>query len=219
MKKQLFLSITSVLSVMLVGVLSGCGAAPVTSEQALAAVEASDEATTPQPGGGSADMALTEDYTGAISIRNQLALGILKLEGTPNAVTPEQASNLAMLWQALRTLQADSTTVQEELDAVQAQIMELMTPAQIVAIAAMQLTTDDLNAFYEEQGVSVPTPEPGVTPQGGQGSGLSQAEREARRATAQALGTPVGNGQGQGAARQTVLLDELIALLSQRLAE
>lgn len=221
MKKQLPLWIVGMPSLILAGVLSGCGAAPATTAQAPALVEVASDviATPPQPGGNTAGMALTEDYTDAISIRNQLALGTLRLEGTPNAVTTEQAGTVVILWQALRTLQGDSTTAQEELDAVQAQIMETMTFEQVAAIAAMQLTSDDLNTFYAEQGVSLPTPEPGVTPQGGQGSGLSQAEREARRATAVAQGTPAGTGQGQGSIRQTVLLDEVIELLNQRLSE
>ncbi|MCC6905615.1 MAG: hypothetical protein IT326_07200 [Anaerolineae bacterium] len=166
-------------------------------------------------------MELTEDYTGAISIRNQLALGTLRLEETPQAVSKEQAVNLVMMWNLLRALQADSTAAQQELEAAQAGLIANMEPAQIAAIAAMHLTTDDLNAFYTEKGLTLSTPEPGVTPQGGGVGGMSPAERESRRATAAALGTPTGGGQGQGqgSQRQTVLLDTVVELLNQRLAE
>ncbi|MGC9347664.1 MAG: hypothetical protein ACP5JG_05960 [Anaerolineae bacterium] len=62
--------------------------------------------------------------------------------------------------------------------------------------------------------------EAGVTSQGmgGRNSGLSQEEREAARATAEALGTPVGTGSGGGrrAERRDVLLDSVIAFLETR---
>lgn len=148
-----------------------------------------------------------------------MALGSLRLEGSANAVTPEQAQELMLYWQALKALSADSTAATEETTAVQTQIVEVMTPEQLEAIAAMQLIDADLNEFYVEQGVELTTPEPGVTPQSGRNSGLSQEEREAARATAEALGPPVGTGGGGGAERRDILLDTLIELLGQRAAE
>lgn len=185
---------------------------------------------------------LTTAYPGALNAASQLMLGTIRLEGTKEAVTPEQAKTLLVLWQALsgQVLQSDA-----EREAVLAKIEELMTPAQRAAIAAMQLTQDDLLAQTPGGGVA---PGPGGAEQpagsgtpsapGGAFSGggqmpaematrqaqfasMSDEERAAWRATAQASGAFRGGsarantGSGQG----TVGLAMLIRLLSQRAAE
>ena len=216
MKKHTILSLMVVFMLTLTTVMSGCGgdAAPTTAEPEEAQGEETEE-TVPDSEDILTDI-LSDDYEDALSARNQLALGTLKLEGSGNAVTSEQAQELALYWQALKALAADSTSATEETTAVQAQIVEAMTQEQLEAIAAMQLTSADLNEFYVEQGVELTTPEPGVTPQGGKNSGLSQEDREATRTAAEALGTPVGTGGGGGAERRDILLDTLIELLGQR---
>ena len=183
---------------------------------------AGPDAATVEPESGLATLedALPVDYEDALSSRNQLALGTLRLEGTEDAVTAEQAETLAFLWQTLQALLDDSTTAREETSAVQAQILAALTAEQVDAIRALALTNADLTAFYAEQGVALPTPQPGVTPQssgGGRNSGVSQEDREATRTAAEALGTPVGTGGGGGGAeRQDILLDTLISLLLER---
>lgn len=163
---------------------------------------------------------LVEDYPDALSVRNQLALGTLRLEGTANAVTPAQAAKLLPLWQALKTLAASSTSATEEVTAVQNQISAAMTPAQISAIANLKLTNAMLQAYYVEIGVSeVKTPEPGVTPQSSSLKDLPPEQREAAKATAQAQGTPVGGGSGSSSAKKDALLDNVIQLLTKRAAE
>lgn len=189
--------------------LAACGgqAAP-----APAAGQAPAAVTTP-----SATGPLTDTYPDATSIRNQLALGIIRLEGTPDAVTTEQARALLPLWQAMRTLTASSTAATAEVAAVQSQITAGLTPAQLTAIAALQLTNADLQAYYVEIGVAAEqTPEPGATPQGASMRNVPQDQREAVRATAQALGTPVGSGGGAGRARRDALLESVISLLSEK---
>ena len=162
---------------------------------------------------------LRDDYPDALAARNQLALGSLWLEGTTNAITQEQAAVLKFYWQALFTLTEESTAAPEETAAVQTQIIESMTAAQIEAIVAMALTNADLNTFYVEQGVELTTPEPGVTPQGGKNSGLSQESREATRTAAEALGTPVASGGGAGSERRDILLTTVIEFLDLRAGE
>jgi len=152
-------------------------------------------------------------------VRNQLALGTLRLEGTANAVTPAQAAELKLYWQALLALAADSTTAAEETAALQTQIVETLTSAQLEAINALALTNAELNAFYVEQGVVMTTPESGVTPQGGKNSGLSQEQREATRAANETSGTPVGGGNGGGSERRDILVNTLLDLLAQRAEE
>lgn len=174
-------------------------------------------AATPAPAAAPAASSggLVEDYPDALSVRNQLAFGTLRLEGTANAVTAAEAAKLAPLWQALKTLAASSTSATEEVIAVQNQISAAMTPAQISAIAGLKLTNAMLQAYYVEIGVSVAsTPEPGVTPQSGSLKDLPPEQREAAKATAQAQGTPVGGGSSS--AKKDALLDNVILLLTNR---
>jgi hypothetical protein len=155
---------------------------------------------------------LTDAYDDALSVRNQLLLGTLRLEGGETAVNPEQAKELLVLWQAFNTLSSSGTAAPEETEAVQNQIIEAMTPAQIQAIAAMQLTNADLQTFYVEAGLSeIKTPEPGVTPQSGSMRDLSQEDRESTRA---ASGMEVGESSGAGSRKSDVLMDMVLELLA-----
>jgi hypothetical protein len=92
---------------------------------------------------------LDTSYEGALGVSNQLALGTIQLEGTDHAVTPGQATALLPLWQALQ----GGVTVQAEVNAVLRQVEGTMTPEQLAAIAAMQLTQEDLRAWMQEQGL------------------------------------------------------------------
>ncbi len=159
---------------------------------------------------------LATDYADAASLRNQLAFGTLQLEGTPEAVTAAQAQALLPLWQAIVALSGVETTAPEELTAVQDQIAEALTPAQLRAIAAQQITNAALTAFYAEHGVVLPTPEPGVTKVPGQGQNLSEADKAATHTAAEAAGLTTGSGAGQTA--KTLLFDTVIELLMARAA-
>lgn len=153
---------------------------------------------------------LTTEYDDAASLRNQLAFGILQLDGTANVVTPEQATALIPLWQGIIALSGDETTASEELTAVQDQITATLTAEQLQAIASMQLTNTDLNAFYAEYGVVLPTPIPGVTKVPGSGSGKTEEEKAAAHATAEASGqTTTGTGQSA----KTLLFEKMIEYL------
>lgn len=205
MKTLKFLMIMLSLAVLL----AGCGGAPAPAPQSTTPAAASAVLT-----GG-----LAEDYEDALSIRNQLALGTLRLEGTSNAVTAAQAAKLLPLWQALKTLSASSTSATEEVTAVQNQINAALEPAQINVIAAMKLTNAMLQAYTVEIGVSeVKTPEPGVTPQSSSLKDLPPEQREAAKATAQALGTPVGSGSSGSTTKKDALLDNVVQLLTDRAA-
>ncbi len=194
---------TFVIVLSLAVMVTACGAAPAPAQPAAA----------PAAGSGG----LVENYPDALSVRNQLALGSLRLEGTANAVTAAQAVKLLPLWQALKALAANSTSATEEVTAVQNQISAAMTPAQISAIAGLKLTNAMLQTYYVEIGVSVAsTPEPGVTPQSSSFKDLPPEQREAAKATAQAQGTPVGGGSSS--AKKDALLDNVIQLFTNRSA-
>jgi hypothetical protein len=128
---------------------------------------------------------LDTSYEGALSASDQLMLGTLLLEKTELAITPEQAKSLLPLWQAL---QGGGVTIQAEVNAVLKQIEGTMTQEQLQAIAGLQLTGNDLRAWMEEQGMGGGFP--------GGGGDLSDEERQALRATAQAGGGFPGGAPG-----------------------
>jgi hypothetical protein len=222
----------------------------------LAACACSEPAQTAVEEGSSdtyTSAVLATSYEGALSASNQLMLGTLLLEGTEHAVTPEQAKTLLPLWQALQ----GGVTAQAEVNAVLKQIEGTMTQEQLQAIAAMQLTQEDLQAWMEENNIRPGgvftgtmqwqggTPGPGGAPPAGSGGGppgggtvspdmatrraefanMSDAEREAIRATMQAGGgMPGGAGGGPGGPGGRggssggfgMLLRPLIVLLEER---
>ena len=137
---------------------------------------------------------LSSEYTDAANVRSQLAYGTIKLAETSNAITAEQAKAMIPLWQAIISLSGDTTTASEELTAVQDQLTAVLNETQLQSIAEMQITNAELNDFYAQYGVSLPTPLPGVTKVPGSGSGKTDEEKAAAQATAAALGQTTGTG-------------------------
>ena len=218
MMKRTMLLMVLILALALAGCSSNVSSAPeVVVEPSLAASNPADTvpAQTDSTSAAPSSVDLTTDYADAISLPMQLALGALRLEGTALAVTPEQAKNLLDLWQAFTTLSSSSTTAPQELTAVENQISGTMTAEQLRTIAELRLTNADLSAFYAEQGLTVPQPPPGVTPRAGQN--LSDDQKATLRATAQASGASgLGGAGGNGKGGQNVLVEQLVALLTQR---
>lgn len=211
MKLFTSLNLLIILSLALAGCTTATPAAPAAGETQPPAAVSGEATPTPY-----AAAYLSTEYTDAASLRNQLAYGTLELEGAEQAVTSEQAKILTPLWQAIVALSGDETTAAEELTAVQNQITEAMTPAQLEAIAALQITNADLNAFYAEHGIVFPTPVPGVTKVPGSGKSISPEDKEATQAAAAALGTPVGTSSSAGQAAKTLLFDTVVELLVDR---
>jgi len=209
-----------------VGVLAGCGG----EQAATAPADTADSETYTSE-------VLDTSYPDALSVSNQLVLGTIELEETEHAVTPEQATALLPLWQALQ----GGVTAEAEVNAVLKQIEGTMTQEQLEAIAAMQLAQEDLQAWMQEQGMGFggqgQSPELQATRQaefgGGEmppematrraeSEGMSEQEREALRATMQAGGGMPGGPGGRGGAGERqfkILLNPLIELLTQRAAE
>jgi hypothetical protein len=174
---------------------------------------------------------LDASYPGALNAARQLMLGTIRLEGTANTVTPEQAQTLLSLWQSFqgRALQSD-----DERDAVFGYIETQMTPAQLKAIAALQLTQNDWQSPLIDNN---PGPSRGGAGQRGDAGTpagtlsdpaggamppqVSTRQAQFSRATPQASGTVRGTSSGvsTGTGQDTVLLNSLIRLLSQRSAE
>ena len=215
-----------------VAVLAGCGGGEATE----APVDAGESESY-------TSAVLDTSYTDALNVSTQLVLGTIRLEETESAVTPEQAAALLPLWQALR----GGVTAQAEVNAVLKQVEGTMTEEQLAAIAAMQLTQEDMRAWMEEQGLGVGAgfrgadedPDVRATRQAEFGGGemppematrraefenMSDEEREEMRATAQAGGgfpggTGAGGRGGAGGRAFNFLLNPLIELLTQRAAE
>lgn len=221
MKRTILLTVL-VLSLLLV--VTACSSvpssapAPVQNDQPTPVEAEVNQTATSEPGyeGIETTEILTTDFDDAANLRNQLAFGILELEGTENAVTSEQAKALLPLWQAMVALSGDSTTVPEELNAVQNQIIASVQPAQLLAIAALQITNAKLSEFYADKGIELPTPVPGVTKVPGGKKNMSEADKQATRTANEASGT---TGTGMGQVTKTLLFQEVIKILTARSAE
>ena len=101
-----------------------------------------------------ATTALNEDYPDALTIQTQLTLGTLKLEETDLAVDSAQATELLTLWQAIRSLSSSDITAEGEIEAIVNQILETMSPEQLEAIAAMELTQEGILELTQELGIA-----------------------------------------------------------------
>lgn len=144
------------------------------------------------------------DYAGAISVRNQLALGTLRLEGTAFAPTTDEAQALIPLWQSLRSLQASGVAAPEEINAILAQIEESMRLEQLQEIAAMELTNLEMQAWASDNGILVGTG--GGVP--GQGQGMSPEARATKQAEEGVTSDSTG-----GSKMSSALIDAVITYL------
>ena len=136
---------------------------------------------------------LTTNYENAASVELQLILGILKLEGSPESVTPEQAASLLPLFQsysnlrqnmmpsiqALETSQPQTINIEAQTQTTEIlqQIQSILTTEQIQAISNMQITLESSQILMQELGLDMTTPQnmpntassdtgPGQPPQG-----------------------------------------------------
>lgn len=109
--------------------------------------------------------------------RSTLAFGLIQLE---KEIDPEQAAELLPLWQALRALSGDDTTAPAELNAVLKQIEGTLRPEQIQAITALNITTEQIETWVDQQIVTTPEAE------------------EATNSGAGGFGGPPGGGFGGG---------------------
>ena len=90
----------------------------------------------------------------------QLTLGSLKLDtgdssigsGQDLSIDAVEAGKLLPLWQAYQSLGNSDNTAEAELSALVSQIQDTMRPEQVQAIAAMQLTADDIGEVLQAQG-------------------------------------------------------------------
>ena len=98
--------------------------------------------------------ATSTQQDGSLPIQEQVLIGTFKLEGTPQAVTAQQAAQLIPLWQVYKDLSGSDTAAQEEIDGLVQQIQDTMTPEQMKAISDMHLTRQDLFTIMQDQGIT-----------------------------------------------------------------
>jgi hypothetical protein len=127
----------------------------------------------------------------------------MKLDGTENAVTAEQAAKLIPLYQALRGTSTSGGASQDEIAALLAQIEAAMTPAQLSAIREMKLVGADMQTWAAENGVTLGS----GSGQPGSGSGLSP-EAKATKQAAEGM-----TGKTPGSSGSAAILDAVIGYL------
>ncbi|MFZ5821497.1 MAG: hypothetical protein ACOYYJ_16490 [Chloroflexota bacterium] len=150
---------------------------------------------------------LDVSFENALAPRLLLSLGTLKLAETTTPVTPEQAPQLLMLWQALDNLSQSGTSAQAEVDALLTQIEVVYTPEQIMAINAMRLTQVELQAWAQQNGVATASGGGGQGQGQGQGSGSGMSpEARATKQAAQGVAASGGDNGLSAAVTQALLV-------------
>ncbi|MBK6326230.1 MAG: hypothetical protein KA362_08105 [Chloroflexi bacterium] len=141
--------------------------------------------------GDTAVSRLNETYADALPVQSQLAIGTLQLETTDQAVDEAQAAELLPLWRAALSLARSDTSAAVEVEAVINQIQDTMTPAQMSAIAAMQITSDSMQAMIADGTL--------VLGRGGFGGGNTSSGQTGGSAGVPPAGDfPAGGGPGSG---------------------
>lgn len=122
-------------------------------------------------------------------VENKLAVGILALEGTDQAVTAEEAKNLLPLWKAVNSLNKSQTASNDEITALYTQIEETMTAEQVQKIKDLTLTQEEMQALMQKYGGTM-----GGRPQGMDPSSMT----EEQKATLEALRQSNNGGNAGG---------------------
>jgi hypothetical protein len=136
---------------------------------------------------GSKTTITTSDTTTGVTDltpETELLLGTLKLDGTDQAVTSEQATRLLPLWKMYKSLTVSDTTAQLEINAVFKQIQAEMTTDQIKMINEMDLKSQDMVTIMQDLGLTMG---PGADASGATPD-LSQIPEDSQE------GQPSGNG-------------------------
>lgn len=198
MKKIITITVLSILALAL----TACGAFAGSSQAnpssgSSAANSGSSNSSGPASNNGTAP-------TGPSAL--QLAAGMIKLDGTSNAVTAQQAAQLLPLWQSLQQIETTAvpqstpqgtvtpgarfnSAMMQQVGAQIILIQNAMTPAQIQAITDMNLNRQDIFTAFQQAGITM-----GGPGQGG-GFGPNGGTFTPPQGTPPAAGTP-GSGNG-----------------------
>jgi hypothetical protein len=233
------------LFVMVTVLITACGSGAVQVDEIDAAAESAAEVAVENTGDTATDEEsesqvektreeLRADFAdNALPPASQLLLGTFLLEDSEFAVDADLAPYLVPYWKLYKSLLESDTTASEELDALIAEIQDVMDVDQINYIAGLELTQEDLTTYMNESGImenmrlkgaedgdgtgtrpgqpdDIPA---GTGPGGGQGGGDGVMDPELQ-ATMQAEREARGTAGGMGASRMMVpLIDALVELL------
>ena len=89
----------------------------------------------------------------ALPPASQLLLGTFLLEDAEFAVDADLAPYLVPYWKLYKSLLESDTTAPEELEALIAEIQEVMNVDQVNYIASLELTQEDLTTYMNESGI------------------------------------------------------------------
>ena len=188
MKKTIYL----VTALLLLAALAACSAIQSLTGQQPAANQPAGANTTGNgqgTGNGGGRGGFGGDPT-KMTVEQKMGIGILKLEGTDNAVTAQQAKDLLPLWQALKSMQTSNNASVDEIKAVFSQMKDTLTPGQVTAIQGLTWTQADMTAIMQQYGIGN-----GFGGQNGTASPAQQQTRAAARANGGG-GFPGGGGPG-----------------------
>lgn len=126
-----------------------------------------------------------------MTVEQKMGFAILKMEGTPSALTSQQAKDMLPLWEALKSMETSNTTSADEITAIFTQMKDTLTPEQVGVVQKMTWTQADMTALMQQYGMQV-----GGAPGGFGGNGTASPEQQATRAARTAAGG--NNRQGGG---------------------
>lgn len=180
---------------------------PETQTPVVEVVEAMDTAT-PSPFPTGDPTLLNTDYENALSIEMQVVIGTLKLDQSGQRITADQAALQLPLWKALRSILDSENIDSAQISAQITYILNTMTMDQVAAIAAMQLTREDMISLAETLGLEMMGSAGGFggdgeggPPQDFSGAGEGEGRPQGR-----------GTGDGQGMKPETGQLSQDISL-------
>jgi hypothetical protein len=137
-----------------------------------------------------------------MTVEQKMGFAILKMDGSPTALTAQQAKDMLPLWQALKSMETSNTASADEITAIFTQMKDTLTAEQVSAVQKMTWTQADMTALMQQYGVQMGGGQGGF---GGNGtlSPEQQATRTARFAAGgnnrQGGGFPQGGPGGAGA--------------------
>ena len=163
MKKTIIISLVLILAGVLVActAMSGQGGAPagVPGGQPPSGASGTGPGGAGRPGGaqGQASTGNTTEQAQTMPVDSIVGIGIIKLEGTDDAIDTETAENLLPLFKALKTLSTNSNTSVAEMSALNRQIKNTLTTDQLTAIESLKITSADVNKLLQENGLTSTT--------------------------------------------------------------
>ncbi|BCY18538.1 MAG: hypothetical protein GYA12_15630 [Chloroflexi bacterium] len=155
MKKNIIISLILILA----GVLAACTA--IYGQTAPDSGSTEGQPPSGAPAGGPIGMPGKSPAGGSstaqaqtLPVESVVGIGIIKLEGTDNAIDAETAADLLPLFKALKALSNNSNTSVAEIKALNTQIKNTLKANQLAAIENLKITSADVTKLLQENGLT-----------------------------------------------------------------